>query len=185
MRKGNDGSVVEFEALADARRQILEPEQPARRETPNGEDEPWPQDPELPLAPERAQLLLGRGRRAVTAARRRASGKAARDRRAVEGLVELGLVHLEPAPERLSRASAPRPPLLALDDSGRLPEDVGTLSRVTLEHRPGFEWVAGLDAGTADTVVALERSERAVGATPSRQPRTTRNQSPSNTTVPF
>ena len=54
---------------------------------------------ELPVAPERAQLLLARLGRAVAAAGRRAARIAARDRGAVEGRVELLLAELEPLAE--------------------------------------------------------------------------------------
>src|SRR5919206_468960 len=77
-----------------------------------------PTQPQLPLAPEGAQLLLARRRRPVASAARRVPGIAARHRGAVEGAVELVLVHLEPAAQRAARAPAPGSTLLALDPAG-------------------------------------------------------------------
>ena len=119
---------------------------------------------ELPVAPELAELLLARRRRPVAAARRRPARVAARDRAAVERLVELVPVELEPAAQGGAGAAAPGPPLLALDDAGRLAVEVGALAAGGRAHRPRLEREAGLDAGPADGGVALERGERAIGA---------------------
>src|SRR5581483_5638867 len=121
-----------------------------------------PQQAQLVVAPQRAEpLLLGR-RRAVAAPGRRASGVAARHRRAVEGRVELVLVELEPAAQRLSGATAPRPSFFALDDARRLAEEVRALALTGCDDRQGLERVAGLGACAADTLVALHRRERPV-----------------------
>src|SRR3712207_8129629 len=64
---------------------------------------------------------------------------------------ELVLLELEPAAERPSRAPAPRPALLALDDPRRLAEDVRALPGPPLEHGQRLERVAGLDADRKST----------------------------------
>src|SRR5215217_6558041 len=139
-------------------------EQPPRREPADGDDEARAQQSQLPLAPERAEALLLRRRRPVAAAGRRAAGVAARDRRAVERGVELVLLELEPPPEGLAGAAAPRPPFLALQDPRRLPVQIRALAvRPRRDHRERLERVAGLDARAADRLVALQRRERPVG----------------------
>src|SRR5205814_776927 len=78
-------------------------------------------------------------RRPVAAAAGRGAGVAAGHRRAVEGRVELVLVHLEPAPERPAGAAPPRPPLLALDHARRLSQQVRTLALVTVQDGQRLE----------------------------------------------
>ena len=114
------------------------------------------------LAPERAELLLARRRRAVAAPSRRAARIAARDRRAIERSVERILVHLQPGSERAAGASAPWPQLGALDHSGRLAVEVSPVLAATFEDRQRLDGVAGLRACAAATVVALERRDRAI-----------------------
>src|SRR2546430_2749526 len=80
----------------------------------DGHDQLRPQDLELPVAPELAQLLLARRRRAVAASGRRAARVAARHRGTVESLVEGLLVELEPAAQRAACPAAPREPFLPL-----------------------------------------------------------------------
>src|SRR5581483_2417218 len=173
-----------LERRANALVERAETEQPPDREAADGEDQLRPQQPELPLEPEPAQLLLARAGDPVAGARRRPAGIAARDRRAVEGGVELVLVEVEPAAEVLPGAAAPGSALVALDRPRRLAVDVGALAFVTFEHRQGLERVAGLDARPADTVVALQRGERAVARAPPRHARTSTNQRPSKRTSP-
>ena len=60
------------------------------------------------FAPDRAELLLAGRWRAIAAAGGRPARIAAGDRRAVEGRVELILVHPEPTAQRSAGASAPR-----------------------------------------------------------------------------
>src|SRR3954463_9616207 len=68
MRQRNCHRVAYLESLSDRRVQARDPEQPSDREPADGDDQPRPQQRELPLAPERAELLLAGGRRPVTAA---------------------------------------------------------------------------------------------------------------------
>src|SRR5205085_1897123 len=76
-------------------------------------------------------------------------------------------------------AAAPRASLRALHDPGRLPEHVRALAVERREHRLRLERVTGLDAGAADTKVALERGERPVRRPPPRHAaRTATNQRP-------
>src|SRR5688500_5121563 len=166
-------------ALADRVRQRLDAEQLAECKPADRDDQVWAEQLELPVAPEPAKLLLARRRRAVAAARGGAAGIAARHRRAVEALVELVALESKPAPQRRARAAAPGQALLALDDSRCLAEQVRALSAARRPHRPGLEREAGLDAGTADRRVALERGERAVRALADAHARTTTNQRPS------
>ena len=159
MGQRNHGGAVELVPAADARREPADPQQPPDREPAHGNDQPRTDDLELPLAPEPAQRLFVRRRRTVAASRGRPSWIAAGDGRAVERLVELVLLEREPAPQRLTRAAAPRPPFLALDDSRRLAVHVRALAGVDVPDRPRLERVPGLDAGTTAAEVALERSE--------------------------
>src|SRR5205807_4463231 len=76
----DDGRPLELVPLTDARGQRAEPEQPPQREAADGDDQARPQQLELPIAPEGAELLLPRRRRPVAAARRSAARVAARDR---------------------------------------------------------------------------------------------------------
>src|SRR5262249_35378780 len=116
-----------------------------------------------------------------TAAGRRLAGVAACGRCAVERSVELVLVHREPGAERLARAAAPGPALLAFDDAGRLTVEVRPLSCAALQDGARFEAVTGEDARAAAGVVPLERGDRAI---PLRHERTTTNHSPSRSTSP-
>ena len=175
------------EALTDACVEAGQPEQPPDREPSDRHDQAWREQPNLPFAPERAQLLLAGGRCPVASTRRRPARIAARHRGAVERRVERVLVEPEPAAKRLTGAPSPRAPLIALDDARRLAQDVRLLTCVTLQHRLRLESEAGLRAGPAHAVVTLQRRERAVRRAPPRHPRerTTTNQSPSKTTSPF
>src|SRR5581483_4373313 len=180
----HDGHPLELEPLAHAREEAERAEDLPDGEPANGDDQPRPEQAELPLAPERAQPLLGRRRRPVAPAGRRPAGVAARDRGAVERLVERGLVEVEPAPERPARAAAPRPTLDALEQTGRLADEVRELPRAPLEDRQRLERVAGLGARPAPAVVALERGERAVARAAPRHAATSTNQRPSWSTRP-
>ena len=154
-QRDRDRSFV-LEALADALIEAREAEQAAGGEPTDGNDQPRPQKAQLPLAPERAELLLVRARRPVAAPSGRAARVAARDGGAVEGRVELVLLELEPTAQRLPRAAAPGPPLFALDNPGRLPEHVGPLTLGALEHGQRLERIPGLSTGAADPIVALK-----------------------------
>ena len=153
---------VELEPPADALGEARQAEQPPDREAADGDDQRRARSRRAPTrartrrAPARAASACGRR------GRRRLPGVAARDRGAVEGRVELVLVQLEPAAQRLAGAAAPGAALLALDDPRRLAEHVRALAGAALDDRQRLERVAGLDARAADAVVALERGERAV-----------------------
>src|SRR5215468_10706810 len=108
------GVVTAADTLGDA----PQAEQPARCKAADRNDQSRPDQAQLPVAPEGAQFLLRRGRRAVAAARRRLARVAACDRGAVEGGVELVLVELKPAAESPAGAAAPRQPLQTLDLPG-------------------------------------------------------------------
>src|SRR5712691_3559009 len=136
MGEGHDRRAVQLVAPADALGEAGDAKKPADREAADRDDEARPQDPQLPLAPERAELLLAERRRAVSPAGRRAAGIATRHRGAVERRVELVLVQVEPAPERFARAATPWPALLTLDDTGSLAVHVRALVEVLVEHRP-------------------------------------------------
>src|SRR5205823_2993246 len=143
-------------------------QQAARGQAADRDDQRRADDRELPLAPERAEVLLLRRRRAVAAARRRLARVTAGDRGAVEGLVELVLLQPEPPAQRPAGAAPPRPSLEAFLDARRLAEEVGALPVERGDHRQRLERMAGLDAGPADAQVALERAERAIGRTTPR-----------------
>src|SRR5215470_14381825 len=138
MRQRDHDGVLAREATADARSEPVNPEQPLDREPTDRDDQLRSQELELPVPPEGAQLLLARPRRAVAAAGGRAAGIAARYRRAVERLVELLLVELEPAAKRLACTAAPGSALLALDDARRLAVHVRALARVQIANRQGL-----------------------------------------------
>src|SRR6266545_4268890 len=110
MWQRDHGCAVQLIAGADARREPGHTEQLLDREAADGDDQLGTEDLELRFAPQGAQVLLARGRRAVPAAGGRAARIAPRHRRAVEGRVELLLVQLEPAPQCLACAPAPGPP---------------------------------------------------------------------------
>src|SRR5436190_19637914 len=124
MRERDRRRAVHVAALADAV-EALPSEQRTGRQTADGDDQLRPEQAQLMLAPGRAECALLRCRRPVTAAGRRLARVAAGDGGAVEGVVELVLVQPQPAAERPARAPAPRPPLLGLDDPGRLAVHVG------------------------------------------------------------
>ena len=141
----------------------LDPEQALDREPADRDDQRRAQELELPVAPELAELLLAGRRRPVAAAGRRPARVAARDGGAVEGRVELVLVQLEPAPERLrrrgrARAAAPRP------RRSRAPGRRCTRAGRRRPSTTGSD-SSGYPASTQArqrAVVALERGERAV-----------------------
>jgi len=99
----------EFLSSADAVRQARQPEQAPDHQAADREREP-PQEPELPVQPEGAELELGRRGRPVAAARGMTARVATRDRRAVEGSVERLLVEAEPAAQGAAGAAAPGRP---------------------------------------------------------------------------
>ena len=125
MRERDRDRSVELVADADALADAAHAEQPARREAADGDDETGLQQAELFVPPALAEPLLLRRRRSVAAPGGGPARIAARDRRAVERRVELVLVQLEPAAQRLARPAAPRPALLSLDDP-RAPARRGT-----------------------------------------------------------
>src|ERR1700746_808707 len=129
-------------------------------------------DPQLPVTPKLAKLLLAWSGRAIPAAEKRPTRVTARDRRAVERRVELFLVELEPAAQRSARATAPRASFLAFDESRRLPVHVGALIDTFIADRPGLEGKSCFDARPAHAQVALQRLQRAVRRTTTRQART-------------
>ena len=92
MGKGDDRHAVELELLADAPRELAQPEQVSDGEPADRDDQAGSEQRELPRAPERAEFLLVRRGQAVTAASWRSSRIAAGDRGAVEGRVEGGEV---------------------------------------------------------------------------------------------
>src|SRR5258708_14535868 len=94
------------------------------------------------------------------------------------------LAHPDPGAKLLAGAAPPRPALLALHDSRRLPEEIRALALTRRDHRQRLQRVARLDAGAADGLVALQRREPAVRRLPPRHPRTTTKYSPSNRTSP-
>src|SRR5262249_9451178 len=149
------------EPSADATERALA-EQAPDREPADRKDQPRGHETQLPLTPERAQLLLARRRRSIATAQDRTSGVAAGDRSAVERRVEGGLVHGEPAAQRLARSPSPRAPLDAFDGARRLAEDEGALPSVALEDGHRLEPEACFRAGAAAAVVPLQRRERAV-----------------------
>ena len=179
MRQRDHDRVAARIALADRIGQRRDPEQAPKREPADGDDQVRPQQLELPVAPELAELLLAWRRRAVAAARRRAPGVAAGDGGAVEGLVQLVALEPEPAAELLPGAAAPRQPLLAFDDPRRLAEEIRALAGVRGSDRPRLERVARLHARPAARVVTLER--RGASGTSlfrARHARTATNQRP-------
>ena len=159
----------ELEPLADGPGERPLAEQPPDRERADGNDEPRAEQPELPVAPELAQVLLLGCRDAVALPGGASARIAPRDRAAIEGGVEGVLVHAEPAAERLPGPAAPRAPLEALVRARRLAVHVGGLPEVRVQDGERLERVPGLDAGTADGEVALERRERAVRRAAARQ----------------
>ena len=139
--------------------EALQVEQAPGGQPAHDDDQSWTQQLELPLAPERAELLLPGGRRPVAAAGPRAPRVAPRDRGAVEGVVELVLIHAEPAAKRLARTPPPRPALDSLDHPGRLAEHVRTLAGVPGDDRKRLDRISGLGTGPAAAVVALQGSD--------------------------
>src|SRR5437879_1830449 len=159
MRQRNGHRLAVLEALADARVETRQPEQAPRRETPDGNDQPGTQQAQLPLPPERTELLLSRGRRPIASASRCPPGVTTRHGRAIERLVELVLVQLQPAPQGLPGPPAPRAALAAFDDARRLSEHVRPLTLAPLEHGERLERVSRLFAGAAQSVVPLARGQ--------------------------
>src|SRR4051794_31940464 len=146
----------------------LHPEQAAGSQASDRDDQRRPDQLELPLAPERAELLLPWLRGAVAAARRSLAGVATRHGGAIEGRVEFVLVELQPPAEGPPCATPPGKPFLALDNAGRLAEHKGPLAFVGLHDRQRLERIAGFDAGPADPIVTLKRSHRAIARAPAR-----------------
>src|SRR5215210_1918525 len=107
--QGDHDRFAAGEALADRVGEPRQPEHSLQRETADGDDQLRPQQLELPVAPELAQILLSRGGCAVAPAGRGASRVAARDGCAVEVAVELVAVDVEPAPQRLPGAASTIP----------------------------------------------------------------------------
>jgi hypothetical protein len=65
---------VELEPHADRVREPLDAEQAPQRKPADGDDQLWAKEPQLVLAPRRAERLLGCGRGAIASARGRAAG---------------------------------------------------------------------------------------------------------------
>src|SRR5882724_2859194 len=181
MGQRNDCCSVALVAAADARRQTRDAEQAADGEPAHGDDQPRSQQLELPVRPERTELLLAGCGSAIAATREGTSWITPCHRRAIEGSVELVLLEVEPAAERLACAAAPRPPLLSFDHAGRLAVHVCALPEPLVQHRQGLEGKAGFNTGPAHAEVTLQRSVRTVERAPTRQARTTTNQLPLNT----
>src|SRR5262249_54482355 len=152
---------VELVALADRVRQRSDPEQVAQREAADGHDQIRIEQPELRCAPRRAQLTLLGGRRAVAASGRSTTRVAACDGGAVEGLVERGLVELQPASQGHACPASPGAAFHALDHTRCLSQQIRPLPGVTLDDGPGLDRVAGLEAEPAPAVLALKRPDRA------------------------
>jgi hypothetical protein len=164
MRQRDGDGISELEAAAHTVVEPGDPEQSPRGEPADGNDHSRIEQPELPLEPEAAKLELPRGRRTVAPTGWMAPGIAARHRRAVEKAVEFLLVELEPATQRPAGATAPRPPLLALDDSRRLPDDHGALTRSAFEDGQRLQREPCLRARAANAVVPLQGGQRAIEA---------------------
>ena len=98
---------------------------------------------------QKAQRSCSRHRRPVAAAGGSPAGIAARDRPAVERLVQRVAVEPEPPAQCLDRHGRARAAARALDDPGRLAEEVRALAVERRAHRPRLELVAGLEAGAA------------------------------------
>src|SRR5204863_5273065 len=94
-----------LEGRADALVQSSHLHQTPGRQAADGDDELRPKQPQLPVEPEGAELLLPPGRDTIPGAGRRATRVAAGDRGTVEGRVEGVLVETEPAAEVLSGAA--------------------------------------------------------------------------------
>src|SRR5437867_8674663 len=124
---------------ADATGEAGDSQQRPDRQSAHRDDQPRPQELHLPVSPERAQLPLPWRRRTIASSGWHASWIAARHRGAVEGGVELVLVQLQPAPQRLARTPPPGPALLTLDDAGGLAVEVRALVEVLIEHGERLE----------------------------------------------
>src|SRR2546423_611885 len=86
---------------------------------------------------------------------------------------------------RLRFAGELSQPLEPLLHPGRLAEEIGALLVERGDHRRRLERVAGLDAGSADAEVALERPQRPVGrAAPRHAARTATNHLPARRVSP-
>lgn len=155
MGERDERDAVQLVALADGLGQRGRSEDRAQREAADRHDQARPQELELPVVPERAQLLFGRGWSAVAASRRWTAGVTARHRCAVERRVERVLVQLEPAAQRLPGAAAPRQALFAFDDAGRLAVQIRVLIRERRAHRERLERIASFGACAAAGQVAL------------------------------
>src|SRR5512146_256226 len=118
MWEGDRGRTAEVVTPADRIGETRHAEEPSRRESADRHDQLRLEEPQLRVTPALAEPLLLRRRRAVAASRACASGVAPRHRGAVERRVELVLVELEPAAQRLARTASPRAAFLALDDAG-------------------------------------------------------------------
>ena len=156
VRQGNRDGAAELVARADALGQAGPSEQTPHGQAADEQDETRPEQPQLPVEPEGAEVPLDWCRRAVAPPGWVPARVAAGDRGAVEGLVERLLVELEPAAERAPGTAAPRASLQALDDTGRLTDDQRDLTRAPLERRRRLQRVAGLGAGAAGPVVPLQ-----------------------------
>src|SRR5262249_49107323 len=128
MRKRDGDRFASVEPLADARSETRQTKQAAGRQSTDGHDQPWLQEAQLPLAPERAELLLAWRRGTVSPSGGGLPRVTARHRRAVERAIESLLVELEPAAQVLAGAPAPGSVLRSFDGAGRLPVEVGALA---------------------------------------------------------
>src|SRR5712691_8729200 len=173
MGERDDRRAFQLAARADAVEERERAEQPADGQPADRDDQLGTQELELPLEPERTELLLAWGGRPIAAPRESVARIAARDRGAVEGPVEGALVEAEPGSQRLTGATPPGSPLRGLYHPGRLAEHVGALAGTPLEDRGRLERVARLDAGSTGPVVSLQREQRAVARASPRHGETT------------
>ena len=155
MRQGYGDGLADLERRPDA---IVEPGDPKHlphRRASYRDDHPGTEQAQLPVEPEPAELDLTGCRGAIAATRRMATRIAARHGDAVEGLVELLFVELEPPPKRPTGSTAPGPALLGLDDSGGLADDHRPLVGTALDDGQRLERESFLGARPANAVVPL------------------------------
>src|SRR4051794_35013281 len=121
MRQRDDRRRVLVEPPADALLERHRAEEARDREASHRDDEGRPDQLELPLRPERAEVALAWRRDTVAAAGRGPSGVAPRDGRAMERLEERPPRHAEPRAERVSGSALPRQPRAPFLDAWCLP----------------------------------------------------------------
>jgi len=155
MRQGYGDGLAKVEGRSDAVVEARDPEDPLHGETAHRNDDRGTEQAQLPVEPEPAELDLARRRGPIPATRRMTARIAARHGDAVEGLVELLFVELEPPPKRPTGSTAPRPALLGFDDSGSLADDHRPLAGPALEDGQRLERESFLGARPANAVVPL------------------------------